>query len=41
MAEPYVKIPLTGVGFGKVKLASAGVLFSVGIHPPKSRKKIN
>ena len=33
MAEPYFKIPLSGVGFGKVKLNSGGVLFSVGIKP--------
>jgi hypothetical protein len=31
MAEPYVKIPMVGVGNGKVKLNSAGVLLSVGI----------
>jgi hypothetical protein len=30
-AEPYVKIPLGGVGFGKVKLNSAGMLVTVGI----------
>jgi hypothetical protein len=29
MAEPYIKIPLAGVGYGKVKLAGAGILFSV------------
>lgn len=28
-AEPFVKIPLGGVGFGKVKLSSAGVFFSL------------
>jgi hypothetical protein len=33
MAEPYLKIPITGVGYGKVKLAGAGVLFTLGIHP--------
>lgn len=38
-AEPYLKIPLTGVGYGKVKLASAGILFSIGIHAPKGIKK--
>ncbi|QDA60856.1 hypothetical protein [Hymenobacter jejuensis] len=27
--EPYVKIPLGGVGFGKVKLSSAGAFFSL------------
>jgi hypothetical protein len=31
--EPYVKLPLAGVGYGKIKLNSTGVLFSVGIHP--------
>jgi hypothetical protein len=31
MAEPYIKIPLGGVGYGKVKLNSGGVLFTVGI----------
>jgi hypothetical protein len=28
-AEPFIKVPLGGVGYGKVKLSSAGVLFSV------------
>ncbi len=32
-AEPYFKLPLSGVGYGKVKLNSAGVLFSVDISP--------
>ncbi len=36
--EPYSKIPLKGVGYGKVKLNSAGVLFSVGIQPFGNRK---
>ncbi|RYG48453.1 MAG: hypothetical protein EOO01_13540 [Chitinophagaceae bacterium] len=31
--EPYVKIPAAGVGVGKVKLNSAGVLFTVGYKP--------
>ena len=31
MAEPYVKIPFAGVGYGKVNLNSGGVLFTVGI----------
>jgi len=39
-AEPYVKIPLTGVGYGKVKLNSAGVLFSLGIKPFNTNKRI-
>lgn len=33
IAEPYVKLPLGGVGFGKVRLNSTGVLFTVGIKP--------
>lgn len=33
MVEPYLKLPLTGVGYGKVKLNSAGILFSIGIAP--------
>jgi hypothetical protein len=33
MAEPYFKLPLGGVGYGKVKLNSGGVLFTVGIKP--------
>ncbi|HEV7782620.1 MAG TPA: hypothetical protein VGO58_15200 [Chitinophagaceae bacterium] len=33
IAEPYFKIPLGGVGYGKVKLNSGGVLFTIGIKP--------
>ena len=33
MAEPYVRIPINGIGQGKVKLNSAGVLFSSGFKP--------
>lgn len=32
-AEPYVKIPLGGVGLGKVKLNSGGILFTATIKP--------
>lgn len=28
-ASPYIKLPLGGIGYGKVKLVSAGALFSV------------
>ena len=28
-AEPYLKIPLTGIGTGKLRLISAGVFFGV------------
>src|SRR6266487_2727958 len=34
-AEPYVEIPLTGIGAGKVHLNSGGVLFTVGVRPFK------
>lgn len=37
-AEPYIKLPLSGLGYGKVKLNSGGVLFSVGINPFTSKK---
>jgi hypothetical protein len=33
ITEPYVNLPLSGVGFGKVKLYSAGILFTVSIKP--------
>jgi len=33
MAEPYFKLPLTGIGFGKVNLNSAGVLFTIAYKP--------
>lgn len=33
IAEPYYRLPLQGVGYGKVKLNSAGVLFSVAVKP--------
>lgn len=32
-AEPYIKLPLGGVGYGHVKLRSAGILFSASIKP--------
>jgi hypothetical protein len=31
-AEPYIKIPLAGIGFGNVKLNSAGVLVSINVN---------
>ncbi|HEY6502479.1 MAG TPA: hypothetical protein VIZ28_00770 [Chitinophagaceae bacterium] len=39
-AEPYIKLPLAGIGFGNVKLNSAGILFSVSISPftPAAKK---
>ena len=32
-AEPYVKIPLKGIGYGRVKLKGSGVLFTVSLKP--------
>jgi hypothetical protein len=39
-AEPYFKLPLSGIGFGKVKLNSAGILFSLIVSPfqPAAKK---
>ncbi len=39
MVESYIKIPLSGVGYGKVKLNSTGLLFSVGVKPFNNSKK--
>lgn len=39
-AEPYLKVPLSGIGYGKINLNSAGVLFSAGwapFHPKKAK----
>ncbi|MDP9230768.1 MAG: PorT family protein [Bacteroidota bacterium] len=33
MAEPYFQMPLDGIGFGKIKLNSAGVLLTVAVKP--------
>ena len=33
--EPFVKVPLAGVGAGKVKLASAGIFFSLSYRYPQ------
>lgn len=33
IAEPYLKMPLSGIGAGKVKLNSAGVLFTFALKP--------
>ncbi len=39
LAEPYLKLPLSGVGFGKVKLNSSGVLLSAGYKLSGQKKK--
>lgn len=33
IAEPYLNIPLSGVGYGKVKLYSTGILFTLSVKP--------
>lgn len=37
-AEPYLQVPLSGVGLGKIKLNSAGVLFTATYKPFKKKK---
>ncbi|HQW93603.1 MAG TPA: hypothetical protein PKY28_10910, partial [Ferruginibacter sp.] len=37
-AEPFVKLPLGGVGFGKVKLNSSGLLLTVTVKPFTKKK---
>lgn len=32
-AEPYVKLPLSGIGLGKIKLNSSGILFTLTVKP--------
>lgn len=32
-AEPYLKLPLSGIGLGKIKLNSAGILFTATLNP--------
>jgi hypothetical protein len=41
LAEPYMKLPLTGVGFGNVKLNSGGVLLTLSIRPFAVKGKKN
>ncbi|MEP6673909.1 MAG: hypothetical protein ABJA78_02095 [Ferruginibacter sp.] len=38
MAEPYLKLPLTGVGYGRIKLNSTGILTTVVIRPFAKKK---
>lgn len=33
MAEPYLELPLNGIGFGKINLNSSGLLFTVVVKP--------
>lgn len=32
-AEPYIKMPLSGIGYGKIKLNSVGIAFTLSIKP--------
>lgn len=38
LAEPYLKLPLTGIGAGKIKLNSTGLLFTA-VYKPFNRSK--
>jgi hypothetical protein len=35
IAQPIMELPLTGIGFGKISLNSAGLLFTAVIKPFK------
>jgi len=35
MAEPYIELPLNGIGFGKINLNSTGLLFTIVVKPFK------
>ena len=37
-AEPYFKLPMAGVGFGRIKLNSFGLMFSVNVTPFAPKK---
>ncbi|MEP6700632.1 MAG: hypothetical protein ABJA85_04930, partial [Bacteroidota bacterium] len=37
--EPYFKLPVGGIGYGKVKLNSSGVMFTIGVKPLDIFKK--
>ncbi len=39
MAEPYISLPLSGVGAGKVKLKSTGILFTFTVKPFLKKEK--
>jgi hypothetical protein len=38
MAEPYVKLPLKGIGYGKMKLNSAGIMVTFTVKPFAKKK---
>ena len=39
IAEPYIKVPLTGIGVGAIKLNSTGILVTAAIKPFAKKKK--
>ena len=39
IAEPYLKLPLSGIGAGKIKLNSTGLLFTGIIKPFRKANK--
>lgn len=39
VAEPYLKLPLAGVGAGKIKLNSSGILLTAAVKPFAKSKK--
>ncbi len=39
LAEPFLKVPLNGIGAGKVKLNSAGLLVTAAVKPFAKKKK--
>jgi hypothetical protein len=38
IAEPYIKLPLKGIGYGAIKLNSAGLLFTAAVKPFVKKK---
>ncbi len=37
-AEPFIKLPLSGIGFGKINLKSTGIMFSLAVKPFAKKK---
>lgn len=38
IAAPYLQVPLYGIGFGKIKLNSGGILITAAMHPFAKKK---
>lgn len=41
VAEPYLNIPINGVGYGKVKLYNAGILLTLRVKPFSGKERKN